>query len=140
MLDAAGGVILPSRLGRRHGPLQRLVELGRVGASTGCGGGYRPWDRSEAEGKSAPAATGAPGPYRQVKLLLHNDHIERLEAIRDDFAKRKPESQRSLLVEELVSAAVGFMLRHVDFRALQCVADLDRHVTAHVCLARLRVS
>ena len=137
MLDAAGRVTLPSRLRRHHGPLQRLVESGRVGAATGCGVGYRPWDCGEAEGKPAPAATGAPGQYRQVKLLLHSDHIERLEVIRNDFAKRKLESQQSLLVEELVSAAVGFMLRHVDFSTLQSADALDRHVTASVCLARL---
>jgi hypothetical protein len=34
---AAGGDISPSRLGRGHGPLERLVELGRAGAATGCG-------------------------------------------------------------------------------------------------------
>jgi len=140
ILDAAGGMILPSRLGRRHGPLERLVESGRVGAATGCGCGHRHRDFDEGEGKPAPAATGAPGRYRQVKLLLHSDHIERLEGIRNDFARRKSESQQSLLVEGLVAAAVGFMLRHVDFSALQSADDLDRHVTASVCLARLRVS
>jgi hypothetical protein len=100
---------------------------------------HRPWDFGEAESKPAPAATGAPGQYRQVKLLLHSDHVEMLAAIRNDFAKRKSESQQSVLVEDLVGAAVGFMLRHVDFSALKSVNDLDRHVTAQVCLARLRV-
>ena len=140
MIDAAGGMILPPRLGGRHGPLEWLVESGRGGAATGCGGGYRPWDLGEDEGKPAPAATGAPGRYRQVKLLLHSDHIERLERIRNDFARRKEDSQQSLLIEELVAAAVGFMLRHVDFSSLQSAGDLDRHVTASVCLAHLRVS
>jgi len=138
MIDAAGGMILPSRMGRRHGPLERLVESGWIGAATGCGHRHR--DFGEAEGKPAQASAGMPGLYRQAKLLLHSDHMEKLEGIRDDFAKRKLESQKPITVGELVSAAVGFMIRHVDFNALKSGDDLDRHVTAHVCLARLRVS
>jgi hypothetical protein len=103
---------------RRDGPLEGLLRCGvRPEAA-----------RSPEQGEFWPAVSGPAGVYRQEKLLLRGDYLDGLERVRRDFALRKAEFRRSLTVGDLVDAAVGLMLRQVDFASLESAEDLERHV------------
>jgi hypothetical protein len=79
-----------------------------------------------------PAAAGPSGLYRQEKLLLRGEYLEALEKIKGDFASRKPDFRKSVTLGQLVDAAIGLMLRQVDFASLESAEDLERHVVRQV--------
>ncbi|MBI5239129.1 MAG: hypothetical protein HY926_01520 [Elusimicrobia bacterium] len=103
---------------RRDGPLEGLLR---------CGASPEP-ARMPEQAEFWPAASGPAGVYRQEKLLLRGDYLDGLERVRRDFGLRKAEFRKSLTIGELVDAAVGFMLRQVDFSTLESAEDLERHV------------
>ena len=84
------------------------------------------------QGEFWPPATTSTGLYRQEKLVLRSEQVESLETIRRDFNLRKPAFRKSITVGEFIDAAVGFMLRHAEFEALESTEDLDRHVASQV--------
>lgn len=85
--------------------------------------------RSPRHEMTPPCATGL---YRQEKLLMRADSVERLETIKKRFLKRKADWQAPMAMADFVNASVAFVLRHVDFDDLDSVEALDVHIASRL--------
>ncbi len=79
-----------------------------------------------------PTPPCAAGLYRQEKLLMRSDCVEKLEIIKKAFLKRKADWQTPMALADIINASVAFVLRHVDFESLESVEDLDLHIASRL--------
>ena len=72
------------------------------------------------------------GLYRQEKVLLRSDHVDRIQAIKKDFLERKAHWQPSMALADVINASLAFILRYVDFAELESVEGLDSYITSRL--------
>jgi len=72
------------------------------------------------------------GLYRQEKLLLRSDHVDRIQAIKKEFLETKSHWQPSMTLADVVNASIAFVLRYVDFAELNSVEELDSYITSRL--------